>query len=105
MAVTKTHPIKSTLKATFYGELLDWCGMMSVLVAQLKADLLDTKMTIKMKYVGIYRQFRSIHDRYKASRDKEKFLRGHESEIILFETIARECKRLIVAVSYVTSTV
>ena len=31
---------------------------------------------------------------YKASRDKEKFLRGHESEIILFEAAARECKRL-----------
>ena len=36
----------------------------------------------------------SIYDRYKASRDKEKFLRGHESEIILFEAAARECKRL-----------
>ena len=32
-----------------------------------------------------------IRDR---SRDKEKFLRGHESEIILFEAAARECKRL-----------
>ena len=40
------------------------------------------------------RQLKPIYDRYKASRDKEKFLRGHESEIILFEAAARECKRL-----------
>ena len=28
------------------------------------------------------------------SKDKEKFLRGYEREIILFEAAARECKRL-----------
>ena len=39
-------------------------------------------------------RLKPIYDRYKASRDKEKFLRGHESEIILFEAAARECKRL-----------
>ena len=47
-----------------------------------------------MKHVATYRQFKPVYDRYKASRDKEKFLRGHESEIILFEAAARECKRL-----------
>ena len=35
-----------------------------------------------------------IYDRYQASKDKEKFLRGYEREIILFEAAARECKRL-----------
>ena len=35
-----------------------------------------------------------MYDRYRQSRDKEKFLRGHESEIILFEAAARELKRL-----------
>ena len=35
-----------------------------------------------------------IYDRYRKSGDKEKFLRGHESEIILFEAAARELKRL-----------
>ena len=34
-----------------------------------------------------------IRDRYKASKDKEKFLRGFESEIILFEAAAREIKK------------
>ena len=49
---------------------------------------------MKMKHISTYRQLKPIYDRYKASRDKEKFLRGHESEIILFEAAARECKRL-----------
>ena len=82
-----------------YEELSDWCEAASVSAAQLKADLRDTgakidELALKMKHVGTYRQLKPIYDRYKASRDKEKFLRGHESEIILFEAAARECKRL-----------
>ena len=82
-----------------YEELLDRCEAASASVAQLKADLRDTgakvdELTLKMKHVVTYRQLKPIYDRYKASRDKEKFLRGHESEIILFEAAARECKRL-----------
>ena len=34
-----------------------------------------------------------VYDRYKASRDKEKFLSGFEREIILFEAAAREIKK------------
>ena len=41
-----------------------------------------------------YRQLRPMYDQYRQSRDKEKFLRGHEGEIILFEATARELKRL-----------
>ena len=82
-----------------YEELVDRCEAVSASVAQLKADLRDTgakidELALKMKHVGTYRQLKPIYDRYKASRDKEKFLRGHESEIILFEAAARECKRL-----------
>ena len=82
-----------------YEELVDRCEAVSASVAQLKAYLWDTgakidELALKMKHVGTYRQLKPIYDRYKASRDKEKFLRGHESEIILFEAAARECKRL-----------
>ena len=82
-----------------YEELLDRCEAASASVARLKADLRDTgakidELTLKVKHVGTYRQLKPIYDRYKASMDKEKFLRGHESEIILFEAAARECKRL-----------
>ena len=34
-----------------------------------------------------------MYDRYKASKDKEEFLRGFESEIILFEAAAKEIKK------------
>ena len=82
-----------------YEELLDRCQAASASAARLKADLRDTgakidELPLKMKHVATYRQLKPIYDRYKASRDKEKFLRGHESEIILFEAAARECKRL-----------
>ena len=74
-------------------------GSYEELLDRLKANLRDAgakidELALKMKHVGTYRQLKPIYDRYKASRDKEKFLRGHESEIILFEAAARECKRL-----------
>ena len=51
-------------------------------------------MTRTRKPVASYRQIRPKDDQYSQSRDKEKFLRGHEGEIILFEATARELKRL-----------
>lgn len=56
---------------------------------QRATDLLQVK-----KYAENYRRLKPVYDRYRASRDKEKFLRGHESKIILFEAAARELKRL-----------
>lgn len=52
------------------------------------------ELSLVMKYAGTYRKLKPIHDQYRRSGDKEKFLRGHESEIILFEASARELKRL-----------
>lgn len=52
------------------------------------------ELTLIAKYSDTYRKCRPVYDRYKKSTDKEKFLRGHESEIILFEAAARELKRL-----------
>lgn len=46
-----------------------------------------------MKHAATYWQLKPVYDRYRQSRDKEKFLRGHESEIILFEA-SRELKRM-----------
>lgn len=45
------------------------------------------------KQIDTYRKLKPIYDRYKASKDKGKFLRGFESEIILFEAAAREIKK------------
>ena len=52
------------------------------------------ELNLIAKYAAIYRKCRPIYTRYRKSDDKEKFLRGHESEIILFEAAARELKRL-----------
>ena len=54
----------------------------------------SAELAIVMKHAGTYRQLKPLYDRYRKSNDKEKFLRGHESEIILFEAAARELKRL-----------
>ena len=82
-----------------YEELLDRCEVASASAARLKADLRDTgakidELALKMKHVAAYRELKQIYDRDRASKDKEKFLRGYEREIILFEAAARECKRL-----------
>ena len=52
------------------------------------------ELNLVAKYAATYRKCHPVYDRYRKSDDKEKFLRGHESEIILFETAARELKRL-----------
>ena len=52
------------------------------------------ELALVMKHAGTYRQLKPLYERYRKSNDKEKFLRGHESEIILFEAAARELKRM-----------
>jgi len=54
----------------------------------------SVELTLVMKHAGTYRQLKPLYGRYRKSNDKEKFLRGHESKIILFEAAARELKRL-----------
>src|SRR5699024_12171315 len=45
------------------------------------------------KQIDTYRKLKAVYAQYKASKDKEKFLRGFESEVILFEAAAREIKK------------
>ena len=52
------------------------------------------ELSLVMKHAGTYRRLKPLYDRYRHSRDKEKFLRGHESGIIIFEAAARELKKL-----------
>ena len=79
--------------------LSERCDGAAAATARVKADLRATeremeRLTLTMKHAATYRQLRPLYDRYRQSGDKEKFLRGHESEIILFEAAARELKRL-----------
>ena len=52
-----------------------------------------TDLALLGKQIDTYRKLKPVYDRYKASKDKEKFLRGFESEVILFEAAAREIKK------------
>ena len=53
-----------------------------------------SELKLIRKYAETYRQLKPVYDRYRKSRDKEKFLQGHESEIILFEAAARELRSM-----------
>ena len=44
------------------------------------------------KQIDTYQNLKPVYNRYKASTDKKKFLRGLENEIILFETAASKSK-------------
>lgn len=45
----------------------------------------SAELALVMKHAGTYRQLKPLYDRYRKSNDKEKFLRGHEGEIILLK--------------------
>ena len=52
------------------------------------------ELSLVMKHADTYRRLKPLYERYRKSRDKEKFMRSHESGIILFEAAARELKKL-----------
>ena len=81
-----------------YEELEERCDAVAAASIRTRESLRDTEQRIADlallgKHIDTYRKLKPIYDRYKASKDKEKFLRGFESEIILFETAAREIKK------------
>ena len=81
-----------------YEELVERCDAVAAASICTRESLRDTEQRITNlaligKQIDTYRKLKPIYDRYKASKDKEKFLRGFESEIILFETAAREIKK------------
>ena len=82
-----------------YEELVEQCDAIAAASIRTKESLRDTEQQITDlaflgKQIDTYRKLKPVYDRYKASKDKEKFLRGFESEIILFEAAAREIKKV-----------
>ena len=80
-------------------ELTERCEAAAASVQRLRAQIQETsaqleRLALVKKHTETYRRLKPVYDRYQASKDKEKFLRGYEREIILFEAAARECKRL-----------
>lgn len=49
-------------------------------------------LALLIKHTITYKGLKPLHSEYKKSRDKEKYLRGREREIILFEASARALK-------------
>ena len=81
-----------------YEELAERCDAVSAAAIRTRESLRDVEqqiadLTLLGKQIDTYRKLKPVYDRYKASKDKEKFLRGFESEIILFEAAAREIKK------------
>jgi len=80
-----------------YEELAERSDAASAATIRTRENLRDTEQKIAelallSKHIATYRKLKPTYDRYKASSDKEKFLRGFESEIILFEAAARAIK-------------
>lgn len=81
-----------------YEELVERCDAVSAASIRTRESRRHTEqwiadLALLGKQIDTYRELKPIYDRYKASKDKEKFLRGFESEIILFEAAAREIKK------------
>ena len=81
-----------------YEELVERCDAVAAASIRTRERLRDTEqqiaeLAILGKQINTYRKLKSVYDRYKVSKDKEKFLRGFESEIILFEAAAKEIKK------------
>lgn len=81
-----------------YEELVERCDAVVAASIRTRENLRDTEQRIADlallgKQIDTYRKLKPVYDRYKGSKDKEKFLRGFESEIILFEAAAREIKK------------
>ena len=81
-----------------YEELVERCDAVSAASIRTRKSLRDveqqlTDLALLGKQIDSYRKLKPVYDRYKASKDKEKFLRGFESEIILFEAAASEIKK------------
>ena len=61
----------------------------SILSAIKQTEQRMTDLSLLMKNATTYRKLKPVYDSYRKSSDKEKFLRGHESDIILFETATK----------------
>ena len=77
---------------------MERCDAVSAASIRTRKSLRDveqqlTDLALLGKQIDSYRKLKPVYDRYKASKDKEKFLRGFESEIILFEAAASEIKK------------
>ena len=82
-----------------YEELMERCDAIAAASIRARESLRATEqriadLSLLGKQIDTYRKLKPVYNRYKASKDKEKFLRGFESEIILFEAAAKAIKKV-----------
>lgn len=92
------HELSCRTQHCSYEELEERCDAATAGSIRTRESLRNTEQRIADfsllgKQIDTYRKLKPVYDRYKASKDKEKFLRGFESEIILFEAAARDIKK------------
>ena len=92
------HELSCRTQHCSYEELEERCDAATAGSIRTRESLRNTEQRIADfsllgKQIDTYRKLKPVYDRYKASKDKEKFLRGFESEIILFEAAVREIKK------------
>ena len=103
MLVEKYHCTGSAFQIFNFCPAFIACGLLSLdavfnvdqqrYAAALKTEehrLFDLALLIK--HTATYKELKPLYSEYKKSRDKEKYLRGREREIILFEASARALK-------------
>lgn len=84
-----------------YEKSVEQCVAVAVTI-RTRENLRNTEQQIAdlvllRKQIDTYRKLKPVYDRYKVLKDKEKFLRGFESEVILFEVATREIKKVELA--------
>ena len=92
------HELSCRTQHCSYEELEERCDAVSAASIRTREGLRDTEQRIADlallgKQIDTYRKLKPVYDRYKASKDKKKFLPEFESESILFEAAAREIKK------------
>lgn len=86
-------------KIAYYSDLENKIANLAAAFAQTQGAVKDAKkkmadLSLLIKHTITYRQLKPIYEEYKKFPDKEKYLRGHESEIILFEAVAKVLKEM-----------
>ena len=77
-----------------YEKLVERCDAVTTASIRTEESLRDTEQRIAdLALLRTYRKLKPVYDRYKASKDKEKFLRGFERKFILLEAADREIKK------------
>lgn len=82
-----------------YEELEEKAVVISAASDKLLATIKNTEgriadLSLLVKHAATYRKLKPVYDSYRKSSDKEKFLRGNESNIILFEAAAKALKEM-----------